>query len=67
MKNREYLLNTSPIDILKSANARMLWLSCYCILDTLDEACGRDRCESFDFKCDECLQKWLNEERTAEK
>lgn len=68
MKNREYLLQTAPADILKAANARMIWLHCECILDTLsDDGACFERCRKFTeergIDCNKCIESWLNEER----
>lgn len=63
MKNREYLLQTNPADLLKQANARMMWLHCDCILDTISDDACIDRCKKFDEDCDKCIESWLNEER----
>lgn len=63
MKNREYLLQTNTADILKTANKRLLWLHCDCILAVMDDAVGIDRCKEFDADCNKCIESWLNEER----
>ena len=61
MKNREILLNTDSCDILKYINDKIV-NDAYCIIDCLS---GKEevkrRCSSY-WKCNECIEVWMNEE-----
>lgn len=61
MKNREYLLQTNPADILKEANDRIIGKKCSCVLETMCDDVDYYRCVIGD--CNKCIELWLNEER----
>ena len=63
MKNREWFLNTAPIDRLYKINKQLLGLNKgVCVMNCFmsDEQVSK-RCEQSE--CSLCIQSWLNEER----
>ena len=76
MTNRDYILKTCPYDIIVNLNKSIIYDDYKCIIETLKdtriyirETDGeRARCinslERKHFKnCEQCIQRWLNEER----
>lgn len=66
MTNRQKLLTTSEYDLLVKMNDALLGeyeaQSQHCILDVITEKDNSCRERSIACDCEECIQKWLNEE-----
>lgn len=60
--NRKWLIGMSQYDMLMLMNNRLTEETRYfeCIMDALGERKLGTECY---YKCDECIAKWLNEER----
>lgn len=61
MKNRDWLMKLSLIDLLHEANGRESPLAQVCIIDKLEGNEQPTECRSLE--CYECLCEWLNEEK----
>ena len=72
MKNREWLLKTAEVDVLKDMNDRLQRTfsqtgsgEVTCIMDCLHKS-GSDvvsACNAHEGECTACIAAWLNEER----
>lgn len=61
MKNRDWLMKLSLIDLLYEANGKENPEAHLCIIDKLEGNEQPTECRSLE--CYECLREWLNEEK----
>lgn len=69
MTNRERILKTATYDFLVDLNSNIQDGGFACVIECLTDeyqiSTGRERCITVEHDCDECIQKWLNEEEKS--